>query len=87
MQLTVHFKPQKLTVSFKPPTASVSTGTPIAREIVERPAYEGEYTVTPAAEEQVLSTKNLRMTDDITIAPIPSYWGRITHDGSIITVS
>lgn len=49
--------------------------------------YEGSYSVTPGAEEQVLATKNLRCTDDITIAPIPNNYGLITWDGSTLTVS
>ena len=77
----------EVTVSIGAPSVNVSTGTPIARDYVERDPYTGEYTVTPSSEEQVLRTKNLRMTDDITINPIPSNYGLITWNGSVITVS
>lgn len=33
--------------------------------------YKGEYTVTPSAEEQILVTKNKRMTENVTVKAIP----------------
>lgn len=54
---------------------------------MERTPYTGEYTVTPSAETQTLETNGLRMTDNITINPIPSNYGLITWNGSTITVS
>lgn len=50
-------------------------------------AYEGATEVTPSAEEQVLLTGGLFVTDHITVKPIPSNYGLITWDGSTITVS
>lgn len=35
------------------------------------PVYEGEYEVTPNLEVQILETKDLRMTDDVTVKEIP----------------
>lgn len=77
----------KLTVHFQQPHLCVGTGIPVAREFVERDPYEGEYTVTPSAETQVLQTNNLRMTGDVTVNPIPSDWGHITWNGSYITIT
>ena len=51
------------------------------------PAYEGEYTVTPSQEAQTLETKDLRMTGNVTINPIPNNYGLITWNGSVLTVS
>ena len=51
------------------------------------PAYQGEYEVTPSQETQILSTRGLSMDRDVTINPIPNYYGLITWDGSTITVS
>lgn len=85
--LTVVFHPAALDVQFTPPALGVSTGTPIARSFTDRDPYEGAYAVTPSAQAQTLSTRNLRMTDDVTIAPIPSNYGLITWDGSTLTVS
>lgn len=49
--------------------------------------YEGEYHVTPTQSTQTLLTEGLRMTQNVTIDPIPSNYGLITWNGSIITVS
>ena len=87
LKLTAVFHPQSMGVSVKPPSMATGFGNPIARDYVERPAYEGDYTITPSAEEQILVTRNLRMTDNITINPIPSNYGLITWNGSTLTVS
>lgn len=86
-KLTVVFRSQRLGVSLSAKSIKASTGTPIARELVERPAYTGPTEITPSAETQTLETKDLRMTEDITIQPIPSNYGLITWDGTTITVS
>ena len=49
--------------------------------------YEGEYHVTPTQSTQTLLTEGLRMTQNVTIDPIPNNYGLITWNGSIITVS
>ena len=77
----------RLSLSFHPQTFGISTGTPVVREYVERPAYEGEYDVTPSAQEIILNTQHLRMTDNVRIAPIPNNYGLITWNGSTLTVS
>ena len=79
--------PQEIRVSAKAPTVTTSTGIPVARDFVERDPYTGEYTITPSAEAQVLLTNNLRMTDNLTINPIPNNYGLITWDGATLMVS
>lgn len=49
--------------------------------------YTGEYTVTPSQETQILSTKDLVMTENVTINPIPSNYGLVTWDGNTLTIS
>lgn len=49
--------------------------------------YGGDYAVTPSAETQTLPTEGTIMAADLVINPIPSNYGLITYDGSIITVS
>ena len=49
--------------------------------------WEGAYSVTPAAEAQVLATKNKTMEEDFTVEAIPSNYGLITWNGSVLTVS
>lgn len=61
---------------------SATEGVPIYPE-----TYTGAMEVTPSAEEQVLLTKGLMMPDHVHINPIPSNYGLITYNGSIITVS
>lgn len=51
------------------------------------PSYEGEYEVTPTQDTQTLATDSLYMRGNITINPIPSNYGLITWNGSILTVS
>ena len=76
-----------MTVVISSPSVATGFGNPIARDYVERDPYEGNYTVTPSAETQTLDTRNLRMTDNITINPIPNNYGLITWNGSTLTVS
>mgnify|MGYP003290118278 CR=1 FL=1 len=49
--------------------------------------YDGPYEVTPTDQEQILSTSDKVLAADIVIEPIPSNYGLITWDGSVITVS
>ena len=84
----VNINPQSIKTTIISPVLDVSTGTQIARDYSgDLPAYTGGYSVTPSEETQVLQTKNKRMTDNVTVAPIPSNYGRITWDGTVITVS
>ena len=85
--MNAEFKPQTVAVEVTAPSMGLAFGNPIARDFVERDPYAGDYTIIPSAEAQVLQTNNLRMTDNITIEPIPQNYGLITWDGSKITVS
>lgn len=49
--------------------------------------YEGEYTVTPTAEQQIIPVIGKTMRQNLTVEPIPSNYGRIAWDGSVMTVS
>ena len=85
MILTI--QPQAMAVSVSPSAVGLSFGNPIARDYVERDPYTGDYTITPSADTQIIETRNLRMTDNLTIEPIPNNYGLITWNGSVITVS
>ena len=74
-----------MTVSETEMQFNVGMGSPIV--VGTSQTYEGPYEVTPSAEMQTLQTKNFRMTDNIVVNPIPSNYGLITWNGSIITVS
>lgn len=85
--MNVVITPQSMSVQVTTQGADISTGQQVARDYVERDPYTGEYTVTPSAETQVIPTNGLRMTDNITVNPIPNNYGLITWNGSTITVS
>ena len=49
--------------------------------------YDGEYTITPTAEQQIIPMTGKTGRQNFTIEPIPSNYGLITWNGSILTVS
>lgn len=49
--------------------------------------YEGDYTITPSDEEQIIPILGKTATKDIKINPIPSNYGLISWNGSTLTVS
>ena len=49
--------------------------------------YDGSYSVTPTNQTQTLYTMNKTLTQNVVINPIPSNYGLITWDGSVLTVS
>lgn len=85
--MNVEFRPQAVSITVNPQTMGIGFSPPIAREYMDRDPFTGDYTITPSTETQVLSTKNLWMTDNITIEPVPQNYGLITWDGSVITVT
>ena len=50
-------------------------------------SYSGSIDVEPASYAQVLPTAGRVVTENIVIEPIPSNYGLITWNGSVITVS
>lgn len=86
--MNVTIKPQKASISVKEASAGISVGNPVARDyLIDRDPFTGSYSVTPSGETQILETKNLRMTDNVTIEPIPNNYGLITWNGAFLTVS
>ena len=51
------------------------------------PIFDGPYEYTPADSSQTIAIGGKRAVGDITINPIPSNYGKITWNGSILTVS
>ena len=87
MKLSVQFGTPTLKVGFNPRPLNVSTGIPVARDNTEFPVYEGEYEVTPTRQTQTLGTSQKVMVRDVVVNPIPSNYGLITYNGSVLTVS
>lgn len=50
-------------------------------------SYTGAYEFVPTSEAQTISIDHKLAEQDIIIGPIPSNYGLITYNGSIITVS
>ena len=86
-EVKVNIQGQNVNVSIHGQRAKIDFGTPVARDYVDAPAYAGPYTVTPTQGTQTLSTTGKRMTSNVTINPIPSNYGKITWDGSVLTVT
>ena len=51
------------------------------------PVYDGITEVTPSNQAQVLQTSNKALTRNIVVNPIPSNYGLVTWNGSVLTVS
>ena len=49
--------------------------------------YEGQYEFIPGDEVQTINIKNMMADADIIIDPIPSNYGKISWNGSVLTVS
>lgn len=55
--------------------------------IADVPVYDGPYEATPSNVAQIIPTAQLLMTENFTVNPIPSNYGLITWNGSVLTVS
>ena len=51
------------------------------------PIYNGPSEVDPSQSTQVLETSGKMLLTNITVNPLPSYYGLITWNGSVLTVS
>ena len=51
------------------------------------PLYTGPYVFTPTDDAQTVQVSGKKATENITINPIPSNYGRITWNGATLTVS
>lgn len=60
---------------------------PIVIDSSPVPIYDGATEVTPTQETQTLETQGFRLLENIVINPIPSNYGLITWNGSVLTVS
>lgn len=51
------------------------------------PVYDGITEITPSQDTQILQTSNKTLTRNIVVNPIPSNYGLVTWNGSVLTVS
>lgn len=66
-------------------TVPVGVDTAITAAIM--PHYGGPYIVTPSEDAQTLQTQGMALDENITIGAIPSNYGRITWNGSVLSVT
>ena len=66
--------------------ADLSSSLAIQIYVPDNPS-SGDYEVTPSARTQVLQTEGFVMAHDVVINPIPSNYGLVTWNGSVLTVS
>ena len=78
-------QPQNLTGMLSPP--STLTGSMSLGGGTYYPVYDGATEVTPSAATQVLQTERKVLRQDIVVNPIPSNYGLITWNGSVLMVS
>lgn len=67
------------------PSIAIGVATPIVTSV--DPVYDGETEATPSDQEQVFQTRGKKLLSNFTVKPIPSNYGLITYNGSVITVS
>lgn len=67
--------------------AGTTTGKIILPTVISPETYTGAYEVTPGDEAVTLSTAGLNMSADVVVNPIPSNYGKISWNGSTLTVS
>ena len=77
--------PAALSGSLSPP-ASMSGELSIPTYI-DVDIYDGPTEITPGEESQVLETQNKTLTNRITIQAIPRNYGKVTWDGSKLTIT
>ncbi len=87
MSVKVYIEEPTVSVTVTAPAVPVILGQPIVTQYTDAPPYYGEYEVTPADEAQTLATAGKRLAYDVTVNPIPSNYGKITWNGSVLTVS
>lgn len=87
MKIDISIAPQIVEINAKPQTAEIVLGNPVFTDHTDTEPYAGPYEVTPTQSTQVLATEDLRMVQNVTVNPIPSNYGMISWDGSVLTVS
>ena len=90
MQVNMAAADTSFLVPMQVAVSGISTGMVSSTNVAPLPPpqpYEGDYVVTPTQSTQTLSTAGMKMTDNVTINPVPNNYGLITWNGSIITVS
>ena len=91
MPVTISSDQTTVEVTSRNDTVIIQSSAPDVLEIesvlFDGTPYTGAYEITPSQQTQVLNTRQKSMSSNIVVNPIPSNYGLITWDGSVITVS
>ena len=86
MSFNITFQtPPVFGVEFAEPGSFVAEFSPHI-EVPVTDYYDGEYEVTPSAQTQTIPIIGKTARHNITVKPIPSNYGLITFNGSVLTV-
>lgn len=85
VKMSAEVRPAQIEIEIKTPAIVAGVGAQVARGDID--VYNGGYEVTPSQETQVLQTRGHAMQQNVVVNPIPSYYGRISYNGAILTVS
>lgn len=64
-----------------------SGGIGISQAVQATPEYGGPYVVTPGDSAKILNTSGKKMTGNVVVQGVPSNYGKISWNGSTLTVS
>lgn len=87
IHITISEQPTQFNIKIKDASERVGVATSIPIITKVYPTYTDSYVVTPTNSEQVLDTTNKLLTQDIVVGPIPSNYGLITWNGSMLHIS
>ena len=87
VDLTVDQSAQRFQISVAEAQTPVAVGMESPIVVGTAHIYDGPYEATPSSETQTFQTENKKMEQNFVVNPIPSYYGLITWNGSVITVS
>jgi len=86
-QASVAVNPQRVGISAVAEDLNAVIGLPIIRELSGGEIYDGDYSISPTTADQTFQTYGKLMAHDLVVEKIPSNYGLITWNGSVLTVS
>lgn len=80
-------EPQVIPMTVSEAGGSISMTVGVSINLVAGQHYQGATTVTPTQEQQILLTQGKVVDANIIVEPIPSNYGLITWNGSVLRIS
>jgi len=85
--MTVAVDSEEIPMTVESTAVSVAMVVGFEVEVNTNPDYDGEYEFTPTSVAQTIPIVGHVATQNIVINPVPSNYGLITWNGSVLTVS